>query len=130
MIGLCQGIDVVSIERLEAVCRRHERFLAEVFSEQERGYCLAQANPYTHLAGRFAAKEAALKALGLGIGRDALACIEVTRAASGQPELAFSGFLAALCRRRLIRQSTVSISHSAGVAVASVILLAETEGGA
>jgi holo-[acyl-carrier protein] synthase len=129
MIRLHQGIDVVSTARLEAVCRRHQAFLSEVFTKGEREYCLAQADPYVHLAGRFAAKEAALKALGLGLARAALGCIEVTRVASGQPGLAFSGWVAAQSRRRRIRQSTLSISHSAGVAMASVILLAGASGG-
>jgi holo-[acyl-carrier protein] synthase len=133
MITLLHGVDVVSTGRIEAVCRRHAAFLEEVFTPEEREYCLAQAHPFDHLAARFAAKEATLKALGVGLpalgGAGRLACIGVARLPSGEPALRLTGWVAAQAAHRQIRQSVVSISHAAGVATASVIFLAETPEG-
>ena len=130
MIRVLQGIDVVDVARLEEVCRRHPAFLEEVFGREERAYCLAQARPFVHLAGRFAAKEATLKALGLGLltggVTGGLGSVRVVRRPSGRPVLELAGFVAGQAMRRGVRQRTVSISHTCGVAVASVVLLAET----
>jgi holo-[acyl-carrier protein] synthase len=126
---ILHGIDVASRERVGELRRRHEAFLAEVFTAGERGYCLAQADPDAHLAGRFAAKEACLKALGLGLagpgGQAALGSVELVRRPSGRPELVLSGWVRAQARRRRVSQSVVSLSHTGDVAVASVILVAD-----
>jgi holo-[acyl-carrier protein] synthase len=67
VIGL--GCDVIEVERVKGVVERQgERFLARVFTPEERAYCLAKANPYPHLAARFAAKEAISKCFTTGIG--------------------------------------------------------------
>ncbi len=97
--------------------------LAEVFTESELAYARARHRPWVHLAARFAAKEAALKALGTGLaGAIAWREIEVTRDAAGMPGLAFHGAaLAALTREGLARGS-VSLSHSDDHAVAVVLL--------
>jgi holo-[acyl-carrier protein] synthase len=128
---ILHGIDVASRARVGDLCRRHAAFLDEVFSAGERAYCLAQANPDAHLAARFAAKEACLKALGLGLaasgGHAALGAVEVVRQPSGRPELALSGWVAAQARRRRVGQTTVSLSHTGDVAVASVILVADSD---
>ena len=86
-------------------------------------------DPYVHLAGRFAAKEACLKALGTGLsgsGIDgALREIEVAPERSGRPALSLSGWTEKIGRRRKVYQYTVSISHAGDFAIASVILAAE-----
>ncbi|MBZ5588233.1 MAG: holo-ACP synthase [Acidobacteriia bacterium] len=131
MIRIYQGIDVVAVEKIRGVVMRHEGFLSDVFGEEERTYCFAQAEPYTHLAGRFAAKEAAMKALGIGItGAGAgggLGDVEVARHPSGRPTLTLSGWAAKVARGLGVTQSSVSISHSEGVAVAAVVLVAARE---
>lgn len=133
MIRVLQGVDVIDVEKVRRVAGRNETFAEEVFSAKEREYCLAQAEPFVHLAGRFAAKEACLKALGVGIAAPgaagALRDIEVARSPSGRPSLALSGWAGRVARTRGVRQSSVSISHAAGVAVAVVVLVAETPAG-
>jgi len=129
VIGLHQGVDIVEIARLRDVMERHEAFATDVFTERERRYCESRRDPYRHFAGRFAAKESYLKALGVGLtgagpGRS-LRDIEVVTGASGKPGLSVSGWVAGLTKRRGIEQSTVSISHTAEYAVATVILVGQ-----
>ena len=131
MIRAYQGVDIVEVAKLRRVGQRHPRFLEEVFTAAEREYCSAQAEPFVHLAGRFAAKEAAMKALGLGLaglgGRGSFGEIEVLRRRSGQPELALSGWAAKVARKRCLAHTSLSIAHSGGFAVATVLLLAEPD---
>jgi holo-[acyl-carrier protein] synthase len=127
MMRIYQGVDIISISRFRDVVTRHGRFIEDVFTPRERDQCLSRRDPYPHLAGRFAAKEACLKALGRGLtaaGVDhVLQEIEIERRASGQPRLTLGGWAQRLGRNKLIQQCTVSISHSADYAVATVILL-------
>ncbi len=126
MMRIYQGIDLVPVSRIREIMLRRPQFAEEIFTGRERECCLSRADPYIHFAGRFAAKEAVLKALGTGLsgtGIDgALAEIEVIPERSGKPRLVLSGWIAKLGRRKKIHQLTVSISHSADFAVASVIL--------
>jgi len=128
MIRAYQGVDIVEVAALRRVGERHERFLAEVFTAGERDYCSARADPFVHLAGRFAAKEAAMKALGLGLvglgGTVAFENIEIVRRASGAPELALSGWAARVAGQRRVTHTSLSIAHSGGFAIATVLLLA------
>jgi len=128
MIRAYQGVDIVEVAAVRRVGERHERFLAEVFTRGERDYCAAQADPFVHLAGRFAAKEAAMKALGVGLaglgGSAAFGDIEVVRRTSGEPELALSGWVAEVAGQRRVTQASLSIAHSGGFAIAAVLLLA------
>jgi holo-[acyl-carrier protein] synthase len=121
------GIDLVNIARLQQVMARHAAFLDDVFTEQERVFCLARAHPQRHLAGRFAVKEACLKALGLGLGTTGLDRvlreIEVLPTTSGTQQLILHGWAKRLSRKKHIIQSTVSISHSADFAIAIVVLV-------
>src|SRR3990172_9250612 len=83
------GADIAEVQRVREAIERHgERFLQRVFTAQEIGYCRRYRNVYERFAARFAAKEAAMKALGTGWRRGITwRDIEVTNAASGQPEL-------------------------------------------
>ena len=125
-----QGVDLVALDKFRAVLSRHPGLAQDLFTESERAYCDSQKSPVTHFAARFAAKEAALKALGIGIttGIDhAFREVEVTRTESGKPILTFHGWLSALGQRFRVSQATVSISHSAEYAMAVVILLGQGE---
>ncbi|MBI4682260.1 MAG: holo-ACP synthase [Nitrospirae bacterium] len=121
-----QGVDIVEISKLKQVILKNEDFVSDIFSEKEIEYCLSKRNPYIHLAGRFAAKEASLKALGIGMsgtGIDkAFKEIEVVTGPSGKPELYFSGWTENISKKKSINQLTVSISHSENYAIATVIL--------
>lgn len=118
------GIDIVELARIREMLDRHgERFLRRVLAEGEEAYCRSQADPVPHVGGRWAAKEAAVKAFGTGftdgIGwRD----VEVVREASGQPRLRFHGRAAELIRDRGITVAHVSLAHDRSVATAIVVL--------
>jgi holo-[acyl-carrier protein] synthase len=127
MMRLFHGIDLVNIGRLQRLMARHAIFLEDVFTEAERADCLARSRPQAHLAGRFAVKEACLKALGHGLSTTGidrvLSDIEVRLTVSGQPALILHGWAKALGRKKHIIRHTVSISHSAEFAIAMVLLV-------
>ena len=130
MIRVYQGIDVVAVERIRDLGWRHERFLDDVFSEPERAYCLAQADPYVSFAGRFAAKEAVLKLMGTGWrGKIAWTDIEVKNDALGRPEVSLSGEVEKIAAGLGIKQISLSITHTANFAIASAVALAEQAAG-
>ena len=125
---ILQGVDLVELERFREVFSRHPSFAQDLFTDAERVYCESRRDPSVHFAGRFAAKEAVLKALGIGIttGIDrAFREVEVSRTDSGKPTLHFHGWVATLSDRLRVRQATVSISHSADYVIATVILLSQ-----
>jgi len=118
------GLDLTQIERLaEAESRRGERFLERIFTERERAYCERRAQRrHVHYAGRFAVKEAVMKALGTGWTRGVRWIdIEVVRASGGPPELHLHGASAAIARERGIDRWHVTITHDAGIAAAVVV---------
>jgi holo-[acyl-carrier protein] synthase len=127
MIRICQGVDIVNVNRFAEVFSRHASFVEDVFTKREKGECLSRRNPQIHFAARFAAKEACLKALGKGftvIGIDNLLReVEVVTHRSGKPLLRLHGWAGKICRRKRIDQLTVSISHTMDYAVAMVILI-------
>lgn len=129
MMQIHQGVDIVDIARFRDVASRNADFLADIFTKGEREYCSSQKNADLHFAGRFAAKEACLKALGLGLSSagmgHSLQEIEITRHPSGRPGLSLSGWAATVSRKKGIYQQTVSISHTDHAAMASVVMVAE-----
>lgn len=131
--SLRHGIDLVDIAEFREVFRRHAAFEERVFSDGEREYCHAQVNPAMHFAARFAAKEAALKALGMGMGAvgiDArLKEIEVTREA-GPPVLVLHGRMARAADRHQVAATALSLSHTRELAIASVVMRSDEPGDA
>lgn len=123
VIGI--GIDLVEIKRIKAsVERSGERFLRRVYTEAEINYCESKRHKYQHYAARFAAKEAAFKALGTGWAQGiAWRDVEVVKETSGRPRLALHGRALDLARERGATGAEVSLSHSDEYAVAQVILL-------
>jgi holo-[acyl-carrier protein] synthase len=117
------GIDVVEIERIRRLMDRwQDRFLQRVFTEAEIAYALRRHDPAQHLAARFAAKEATLKALGTGLSMGVRwREMEVRRGPGEPPRLSLSGRTAELGEARGIRRLHVSLSHDAGLAVAQVL---------
>lgn len=117
------GIDLVRISRVRRLLERwQDRFLRRVFTEHEVAYALARRDPAEHLAARFGAKEATLKALGTGLSlgvrwRE----IEVRRARGERPRLVLSGRTAALGAARGIARLHVSLTHDGDYAVAEVL---------
>ena len=123
-MGLLLGIDLTEVPRISGMLERWgERFLARVFApgEIERGRRVPRAFA-EHVAGRFAAKEAAMKALGTGWRGIAFKEIVVRRHASGKPELEFRGRALARARALKVEAAEVSITHTATMAAAAVAL--------
>lgn len=114
------GVDVVSVPRMaEVLSRQGDRFARRVFTEGERAYCASRARPAEHYAVRFAAKEAALKTLGVPAGLSWHE-IEVVDE-GGAPRLRLSGKAAAAARARRGHRFFLSLSHSAETAIAMVV---------
>ncbi len=118
------GVDLVGIDRIEDLLSRHEeRFLDRCFTDGERAY--AERNPkrrVEHLAARFAAKEAVLKALGTGWAEGiGWTDVEVIRDESGKPGVRLTGRAAEIARDRGISEWHLSLSHASGFAVASAV---------
>lgn len=118
---LSTGIDLIEIERVNSVIERHgERFLNRIFTPRELQDCAGRSES---LAARFAAKEAAAKALGCGIGDISWQEVEVQRAENGQPRLHLTGKAKQFAKEQGFVQWSVSLSHSQNHAIAMVVLL-------
>ncbi len=118
------GIDLVEIRRIQQSMDRHgKRFLDRVYTAAEQAYCLSKRNSAESLAARFAAKEAGAKALGTGISYGVSWLeIEVVREPSGRPTLRFQGRAAQFAERLGVVRTAVSITHTADLAMASVVI--------
>ncbi len=118
------GMDLVQIRRIqEALQRWGERFQDKVFTPYEIRYCRAKRNSSPNFAARFAAKEAFVKALGIGIRhgvhwRD----VEVQRGPLGKPVLKLTGRAAELIRREKIEGVFLSLTHDGDYSAAMVVL--------
>jgi holo-[acyl-carrier protein] synthase len=123
LIGL--GVDLVDLDRFAGVLERREHFITRVYTSSERAYC-EQAKGTTkrveRYAVRFAAKEAVMKALGVGLGSFGFHDVEIERAESGEPRLTLRGKAAALAAERGAEIWHVALSHSDNVAVAVVVV--------
>jgi holo-[acyl-carrier protein] synthase len=118
------GIDLVEITRIQhSVDRYGERFLNRLYTAGEQNYCRAKRMAGESLAARFAAKEAGAKALGTGISRGVSWLeIEVVREPGGRPGLVFHGRAREIAQRLGVRHAALSITHTAELAMASVVL--------
>jgi len=118
------GIDQVYIPRIENDLKVWgERFQKKVFTPGEIHYCLRKKNPAPSFAARFAAKEAMVKALGVGMRRGIhWKDVEVTRGPLGQPALKLYGFALDTCRREKIAGIFLSLAHDRDYSTAIVVL--------
>ncbi len=124
IVGL--GLDATDIPRIQrAIDRFGDRFLNRVFTDREMAYCRRRRHPAQHFAARFAAKEAAMKALGTGHARGVLwRDIEVIRR-TGPPQLQFHGGAAARYSALSAKHALVTMTHSDALAIAQVVLLGD-----
>ena len=122
IIGL--GVDLTDIPRIAQTYAQYgERFLKRVFTEGEIAYCMRRRDPVPSLAGRFAAKEAAMKALGTGHSRGVLwKDVEVFRQ-YGPPHLRLHGGAAVHAERLQVVRSLLTITHTDALAMAQVIMI-------
>jgi holo-[acyl-carrier protein] synthase len=118
------GIDIAEVPRIAAsIARFGERFIHRIFTEGEIRYCDAKANRVERYAARFAAKEAAMKAIGTGWNhgvtwRD----IEVSRMLGGRPTISFHGKAAEFAAKLGAKHVALSLTHTTEYAMAQVIL--------
>ena len=121
-VGL--GVDIVEIARMKRIIERTPSFSQKVFSPEERAYCENKANPEVHYATRFAAKEAVLKALGVGFSRGIKASdVEVGRTSKGRPFTILHGRAKEIAEECGVLELPLSLSftHHEAVACAMVI---------
>lgn len=121
MIGL--GIDAVDIDRFRAVLARRPGMESRVFTAGELEYASGLVDGAPSLAARFAAKEAVMKALGVGLGAFGWQDVEVVRLEGGQPTLVVSGTAAALASEQGIGKWRISLTHTDALAEAVVAAL-------
>ena len=116
-------MDLVDVARFERVLLRTPAVATRLFSPEELDYAATLASPAATLAGRFAAKEAVMKALGVGIGAVDWADVAVLRKEGGAPELIVRGRAARLADSQGVASWQVSISHTDSVAAAVAVAL-------
>jgi holo-[acyl-carrier protein] synthase len=121
IIGL--GVDIAEVPRIKAAIeRRGQPFLRRVFTSNEIEYCERFKNKFERYAGRFAAKEAAMKALGTGWRRGVRwVDFEVAHEQSGRPIVALAGEAAKIAAALGVRHISISITHIESQALAQVI---------
>ncbi|MBM4089053.1 MAG: holo-[acyl-carrier-protein] synthase [Planctomycetes bacterium] len=127
VIGI--GTDIVECLRIARMIEKHgELFLTRVYTAREIEYCSARKAATQHYAGRWAAKEAVLKALGTGLARSIRwRDLEIRNDRAGKPTVALAGEARELCEQLGIGQMVVSISHCRSHATAFAIALGATE---
>jgi holo-[acyl-carrier protein] synthase len=121
------GVDITEVPRIQRLVTIYgERFLKRVFTSEEIRYCMSKANKAERLAARFAAKEAALKALGTGLrGGITWRDVEVVRMPGQRPQLRFYGKAAQIAAVLGGTRAHLSLSHTVDMAIAHVILESE-----
>lgn len=118
-MNLRTGVDLVAVGAIERLLGSEgETFIASVWTPGEQRYCASRPE---RMATRFAAKEATLKALGLGVGSIPLTDIEVANDDTGVPRLQLHDEAAAASDDAGLTEWSVSLSHEAGIAVAFVV---------
>jgi holo-[acyl-carrier protein] synthase len=116
------GVDIVGVSRMARLVTENAGIVEVLFTGREQEYCLGKRRSHEHMAGRFAAKEAVLKAFGTGIGqRMRWTDVEIVRGSKGRPEVCLHGEVAAWAERRGLANVDVSVAHSAGLAVAQAL---------
>ena len=117
------GIDIVEIKRIKKIIEKWGmKFSHRVFTCNEREYCEKKKFSHQSYAARFAAKEAFLKALGIGLRGVSWKEIEITTDSFGKPEIKAQGKLKNILKKQKVNQIFLTLSHSRKYAVAQVIL--------
>jgi holo-[acyl-carrier protein] synthase len=118
------GVDLCEVERIRAAIERHgRRFVDRIYTEAEIAYAERKANRHERYAARFAAKEAAMKALGTGMrGGVRWKDFEVANLRSGRPTMKFHGKAAEYAEKLGVKSISLSMTHTGVQAMAMVIL--------
>jgi holo-[acyl-carrier protein] synthase len=123
------GVDLVAVERIERLLERYAPAADTLFTSRELEYCNARSSRYEHMAARFAAKEAVLKAFGTGKrGPMRWTDVEILiEPESGRPAVHLEGAVASFAERHGLRQIDVSLSHTGGMALALAVSVWDIE---
>jgi holo-[acyl-carrier protein] synthase len=124
VIGL--GTDLVEVARFRLAMQRRERLPERLFSDAEREYAFRQKDPSKSLSARFGAKEAVMKAMGVGLWKFKFRDVEVIRAKSGAPSVALHGRAAEMAAARGIGGWLLSLTHTETIAMAVVLALGDS----
>ncbi len=115
------GVDICDIRKLNAAIERSKKFLTRVFSKREIQYCKTKKNSILHLAGRFAAKEAFIKA----VSNKSIKLIEIETIndKSGRPDIRVTKTIKSVLKKKNASRINLSISHTDSTAVAVCVIL-------
>lgn len=119
------GIDLVDVDRLRAALQRRSGLRTRLFTESEWAYAHRHRDPHPHLAARFAAKEATMKALGVGMSSIRFDEVEVHRE-HGAPSLRLDGAALEVADRRGVGCWHVSLTHTSALAQALVVAVGDS----
>jgi len=117
------GADLVELDRFRLALERRPRIGERLFSDEERAYAARFRNPVPHLAARFGAKEAVMKAMSVGLWKFALRDVEVVRLPSGQPIVRLHRRAAELATERGVDSWHLTLTHSESMALAVAVAL-------
>ncbi|MFO7590790.1 MAG: holo-ACP synthase [Acidimicrobiia bacterium] len=117
------GTDLVEVERFRLAMQRRAALPERLFSDAEREYAFRQYDPAKSLAARFGAKEAVMKAMGVGLWKFKFRDVEVVRARSGAPSVSLGGRAAEMAEERGITGWHLSLTHTETTAMAVVLAL-------
>lgn len=118
------GVDILNVARMARLVAENPGILQAAFTDEETEYCLAKRRCHEHLAARFAAKEAVLKALGTGLGvRMRWTDVEIIHDLAGRPLVRLHGEVARWAQRQGMVDLDVSLSHTADLAIAQALVV-------
>lgn len=124
------GVDAVEVGRLAQLSEDHPDSVGEIFTARELAYCAGKRRRSEHLAARFAAKEAVLKAFGTGVSqRMRWTDVEVVNDTRGRPQITLDGAVAAYAQRHGLAELDVSLTHTRDVAIAHAVSVWKRPGG-
>jgi holo-[acyl-carrier protein] synthase len=116
------GVDLVGADRVERLAAENPGILQTLFTSRELAACSRRRRPYEHLAARFAAKEAVLKAFGTGLAeRMQWTEVEIVNGTRGRPLVQLHGEVATWAEHLGLSDVEVSLSHSQGMAIAQAV---------
>ena len=118
------GTDLVEVARFKLALTRQPKLAERLFSDAEREYAYRFKDPTKSLAARFGAKEAVMKALGVGLWKFAFRDVEVIRLRSGAPKLALYNRAAELAAERGVTEWHLSLTHTDSMAMAVAVAVA------
>lgn len=124
------GVDILEVSRMERLVTENPGIIQTVLTEQEFTYCSAKRRRYEHMAARFAAKEAVLKAFGTGVGqRMRWTDVEVINGVTGRPRICLHGEVARWAEQHGVSYVDISLSHTATMAIAQAAAVWQRDSG-